>query len=251
MTLLRTADGRGPGDLVPVRRRPARLPQHRRARPRRRAVGGGPLRRRGHPRRSRAPTATTASPRGGPTSARRSRTTPSSSTGGASPATAARSCGCGTRTPGRLDVHGCGDVASVDRGARRLPVARPAGPAPPLASGWTAPRAASTSSTRSTAAATTSGWPSTSAPRSQAELDGAGAILRWPGAIHARRGAAANCRRSCGGACTGGRPTRSSAGTPAAWGGASPPSRCSASGRSAPGVPLDHAAGVRQRQRGG
>ena len=41
------------GDLVPMRRRTARLSQHRRARPRRRPGRRGPLRRRGHPRRSR------------------------------------------------------------------------------------------------------------------------------------------------------------------------------------------------------
>ena len=45
--------GRGAGDLVPVRWRPARIPQHRRARPRRCAVRGGPVRRCGHPRRPR------------------------------------------------------------------------------------------------------------------------------------------------------------------------------------------------------
>ena len=39
-------------DLVPVRRRSARLPEHRRARPRGRAVRRGPLRGRRHPRRS-------------------------------------------------------------------------------------------------------------------------------------------------------------------------------------------------------
>ena len=48
-------------------------------------------------------------------------------------------------------------------------------------SGWTGRRAASTSSTRSTAAATTSGSPSTSAPRLQAELDGdATRCCSWP-----------------------------------------------------------------------
>ena len=49
LTLLRTAPGDGTGDLVPVRWRPARIPQHRRARACGRPVGGGPLRRGGHP----------------------------------------------------------------------------------------------------------------------------------------------------------------------------------------------------------
>ena len=46
-TLLRTTGRKR--DLVPVRRRPARIPQHRRACPRRRPVRRGPLRGRGYP----------------------------------------------------------------------------------------------------------------------------------------------------------------------------------------------------------
>ncbi len=62
-------------------------------------------------------------------------------------------------------------------------------------------------------------------PDVQAELDGAGAVLRWPGA--ATPGAARlELPASCGGACTAVRRTRSSAGTPAASGAAFPPSRC-------------------------
>ena len=86
-------------DLVPARRRPARLPVDRRARPRRRAVGGGALRRRGRagrprllllPRRARV-AARTSAPRWG--------TTRWSSTGPTSRRPADRSCGCGTRPP--------------------------------------------------------------------------------------------------------------------------------------------------------
>ena len=50
LTLLRTDGNGGSGDLVPLRRGPAWVPQHRRARPCRRHVGGGPLRRCGHAR---------------------------------------------------------------------------------------------------------------------------------------------------------------------------------------------------------
>ena len=56
---------RGAGDLVPLRRRSARVPLDRCARPRGRAVARGPARRGRHPRRSRARTATTESPSGG------------------------------------------------------------------------------------------------------------------------------------------------------------------------------------------
>ena len=96
---------------MPLRRRPARVPQHRRARSRGRPVRGGPLRGRGHPRRSRAPTAITASARGGRISGRRSRTTPSSSAAGTSPSTAARSCGCVMRDAREIEVIDDGDIA--------------------------------------------------------------------------------------------------------------------------------------------
>ena len=101
--------------------------------------------------------------------------------GRTSPPTAARSSGCGTRTPGKS--------------ASRTSETRPSGPpsttatwslsrrpGTAAASGSTGPRAASTSSTRSAAAAMSSGSRSTSAPMFEAELDGACAVLRWPGA---------------------------------------------------------------------
>ncbi len=77
---------RGARDLVPLRRRPARVPQHRRARPRRRPVRRGPVRGRGHPRRPRHLLLPRRARSGGPTSGRRSRTTPPNSAAGASPA---------------------------------------------------------------------------------------------------------------------------------------------------------------------
>ena len=61
-------------------------------------------------------------------------------------------------------------------------------------------------------------------PEVQAELDGGGAVLRWPVRPRLAR-PGWNCPASCGGACTAARPTRSSAGTPAASGAAFPPSR--------------------------
>ena len=51
ITILRTDDAGSPELWCRCDGGPARLPVHRRARARRRAVGGGPLRRRGHPRR--------------------------------------------------------------------------------------------------------------------------------------------------------------------------------------------------------
>ena len=99
-------------DLVPLRRRPARIPQHRRPRPRRRAVGGGPLRRAWTSSPTRAPTAITASPSGARTSGRRSRTTPPSSAAGASRARAARSCGCSHAQAREVEVIDDGDIAT-------------------------------------------------------------------------------------------------------------------------------------------
>ena len=86
ITILRTDAADSPGDMVSLRRRAARVPVHRRARARRRAVRGGPLRRAWTSSPTPAPTATTASRSGGPTSARRSGTTPSRSAGATSPA---------------------------------------------------------------------------------------------------------------------------------------------------------------------
>ena len=99
MTLLRTE--RRERDLVPVRRRPARVPQHRRPRARGRPVGGGPLRGRGHPgrsrhlllsRRTRMAFLLPVDARPQHRRARRPRT---------SPPTVVRSCGCGRRMPAR------------------------------------------------------------------------------------------------------------------------------------------------------
>ena len=90
--------GRRARDLVPLRRRPPRLPLDRGARARRRPVDRGPARRRRPPGRP-GPSATTASPSGGATSAPRARTTPSRSTARTRPARPARSCGPSTRTP--------------------------------------------------------------------------------------------------------------------------------------------------------
>ena len=71
---------RRPRDLVPLRRRPARLPVHRRPRARRRALRRGAATTGSTSWPTRARTATTASPRGGATSAPPWRTTPSRST---------------------------------------------------------------------------------------------------------------------------------------------------------------------------
>ncbi len=81
-----------------------------------------------------------------------------------------------------IDVQDIGDAAEWTAEHDGYLALQPAGPAPPLRSGWTGPRAASTSSTRSAAAVTTSASPSTSARMFEAELDGACAVLRWPGA---------------------------------------------------------------------
>ena len=96
-------------------------------------------------------------------------------------------------------------------------------------SGWTVPRAVSTSSRRSTAVATTSGSPSTSVPTLR--RSSTTRARSWAGQAHPRRGRHGwNCRRSCGGACTEVRPIPSSAGTLAAWGSAYPRTHFSAAG---------------------
>ncbi len=179
--------GRCTGDLVPVRRRPARLSQHCRARARRRPVRGGPARRRGHPRRSRhlllprrpalaglLPLDDRAQHRraGRPEPVRRA---------------AARSCGCSTRTAGRLEV----------RDDRRRPAAGPRSttatcrwtrrPGTGAACGWT-----SAARTLEIVDEIEGGGHDIRlafhlGPEVEAELvsDGSGsaaAILRWPGA---------------------------------------------------------------------
>ena len=88
---------------------------------------------------------------------------------------------------------------------------------------WTEHRAASTSSTRSRAVATTSALPSTSVPRFR--LNSTSPAQSWTGLWRPRlerRGW--NCRGGCGGACIGARPTPSSAGTLPGWDAAFPPS---------------------------
>ena len=220
-------------DLVPLRRRPARFPRHRRARPRRRPVGRGPLRRASTSWPIRARTATTASPPGAPTSGRRSRTTPSSSAAGASQPRAVRSSGCVMRRPGRssssmtvISPAGRPNTTDTPRSIHRRGIA--------ARSCWTGPRAASISSTRSTAAATRSDWPSTSGPRyMRNSTNPARSWAGLPPLSLGRRGW--NCRRGCGGACIGARLTPSSAGTHLAWVGAFPPSRSWVAAGACPG----------------
>ena len=174
------------------------------------------------------PTATTANPRGVHISVQRSRITRSNWTGGASLAMAGPSCGCIMRTAGRSrwwtparSPGGPPSMTATCRSARR--------PGTAARSGWTVPRAVSTSSRRSTAVATTSGSPSTSVPTLRRS-----STMRtrsWAGQAHPRRGRHGwNCRRSCGGACTGVRRIPSSAGTLAAWGSAYPRTHFSAAG---------------------
>ena len=123
----------------------------------------------------------------------------------------------------------------VDRRPRRLPVAAPAGPAPPLGPAGPRRRAVSASSTRSAPVATTSGWPSISAP--MCRPSSTAATRSCAGPPRARRGRRGwNCRRGCDGACTAARPIRSSAGTHPAWASACRPLPCWAAGRGTPGV---------------
>ena len=218
---------------MPARRGPARISQHRRARPCRRDVAGGPLRRRGRTRRSghlllpRRARLAVLLPLDDRAQHRRARRAEPVRRGRPLPVAPARERPRDRRrwTPGRRRSGPRTTTATC-------PCARRPGTA--ARSGWTVPRAASASSTRSTAVTTTSGSPSISAPMSQAELNGSHAVLRWPTAAHAGGGAAGHCRRSCGGACTAGRPIRSSAGTRPAWASACPPSRSSAAGRCGP-----------------
>ena len=180
---------------------------------------------------TRAPTATTASPRGGPTSGRRSRTTPSSWAARASPAEGG---------PFLWLRHANGQG---DRGARHRR-------RPPS---WTAehdgylaldPPARHRRSVRLDRAARSRRDHRRDrrrrhdlrlafhlGPEVEAELDGGTArSCAGPDAASAGHGAAGAARRSCGGACTAARPTRSSAGTPAASVTAFPRSRSSVRG---------------------
>ena len=115
----------------------------------------------------------------------------------------------------------------LDRRARRLPVARPAGAAPSL--GPAGPGVAHRRHRRRDRRRQPRRPPCL--PPRPRRSGGARRGLRGPALAHRRprRGRHGwNCRVSCGGACTEVRPTLSSAGTPAAWDGAFPPSRSSA-----------------------
>ena len=70
-------------------------------------------------------------------------------------------------------------------------------------------------------------------PDVQAELDGNHAVLRWPAAATPGE-ARLELPRSCGGACTGGKPIRSSGGTRPGWDSGCPRSRSSAAGPARP-----------------
>ena len=223
-------------DLVPVRRRPARVPEHRRARPRRRPVGRGPLRGRGHPGRPRhlllprrtrvafvLPVDDRAQHRRArrPEPVRRRRPVPVG-------AACARPGDRGHRRR-RHRADGPPSTTATPRSTRR--------PCTAARCCWTGPRAASTSSTRSRAAATTSAWPSTSAPTCRRSSTSPAPSCAGPRQPHPeRRGW--NCRSGCGGACTGARPTRSSAGTLRAWDAGFPAFTLLGRGRCVPGAPL-------------
>ena len=89
---------------------------------------------------------------------------------------------------------------------------------------------------RDRAAATTSALPFTSAPTCRPSSTGPARSCAGP-AQPRRERRGWSCRAGCGGACTEARPTRSSAGTPAASGAAFPPSRSSAAGAQRPVSP--------------
>ena len=116
---------------MPVRRGPARLPEHRRARPRRRPVRRGPLRRRGRPRRSghlllsrRAGLAILLPLHDRAQHGRARRAEPVH-------ARAVPFSGCGTPTPGRSTSRDDGEVVNWTAEHDGLQRSRPAGPAPP------------------------------------------------------------------------------------------------------------------------
>ena len=146
---------------MPLRRRPARVPQHRRARPRRRPVGRGPVRRGGRarrPRHLRLPgrpglavlLPVHARPQHG--AAGRDEPVPR---GRPVPVAAAR--GHPGDRGSRRRRHGL-----LGRRARRLPGPGPRRPGTTARCGWTGPAAGWRSPTRSPAA-TRWRWPSTSA----------------------------------------------------------------------------------------
>ena len=221
---------------MPVRRWLARDRQTRCARPRGCSVRRSALRGRRHPGRPRHLLLSTASAHGAHIPGRRSRATPPNSAAGASPAKAVPSCGCvmrilarsrysmmATSPDGRLSTTG------TPRSTRRPCIA--------ARCSWIGHRAASTSSIRSTVAATTSVWPSISDLTSR--RNSKSLARSWTGPPHPHPGPRGwNCRRGCGGASTGMRPIPSSAGTPRAWVGAFLLLRSLGCGRCVPGMPL-------------
>ena len=130
---------------------------------------------------TRARTAITASQRGVPTSGRRSHTTPWNWTGAVSRAKAARSCGFVTQMPGKSTSPTSATPSSGPPSTTAIcHWTSPHGTGG--ASGLTVRRAASTSSTRSWAAASIVRLAFHLGPEVAVELDREYAILRWPGA---------------------------------------------------------------------
>ena len=179
MTLLRTDGAQAPEIWCRLRRGPAWIPQHRRACARRCAVGGGPLRRRGRARRPghlllpRRAGLAFVLPLDDRAQHRRARRAEPVRRRRPLPLAAARERP-GDRRHGhrRSRASGPPSTTATCRCARR--------PGTAARSGWTGPRAVSTSSTRSTAVATTSGWPSISAPTCRRELNGSRASCAGP-----------------------------------------------------------------------
>ena len=224
---------------MPLRRRPARVPQHRRARPRRRAVRRGPLRRGRHPRRSghlllpRRARVAVVLPLDDRAQHRRARRAEPVRRRRPLPVAAARERDGRSRswTTAR-PPSGPRSTTATWRSTRR--------PGTAAGSGWTGRRAPLDITDEIDGGGHDVRLAFHLGPEVEAELDEAQAVLRWPGAAApGRRGW--NCRASCGGACTEARPTRSSAGTPAVSDSAAPPSRSSATdvrlpaSRSSPG----------------
>ena len=129
-----------------------------------------------------------------------------------------------------IAAHAHADAMSVPppagRRSRRYLSLRPP-PATAARSGWTERRAVLRSSTRSTAANTPSGLPSTWDPRSRrSSMAAARSCAGTPRPPPGKHGW--SCRRGCSGACTVARPIPSSAGTRPVWESGCPRSRFSA-----------------------
>ena len=163
---------------MPLRRRAARLPEHRRARPCRRPVGRGPVRGRGHPgrsghlllpRRARVAVVLPVHPR-----AQHRRAWRPELLHGGRPVPVGPARG----RPGDRG-HRRWRRRQVDGGAHRLRLARPAGHPPALrAAGQGLAQHRHHRRDRGRRV-TTSGWPSTSVREVQVELYESGALLRW------------------------------------------------------------------------